>query len=972
MGAALTAEPKSKRKTTAELSSTTLGNNDSYFETVGPAIGAQVGWPAFLAAAVQRNVIGGSCGDPLEREAEDVTDQVMGAVLHHRRSAQEISAGLRIPGISPTKPTIRRKCACGASSSGECEECRNEREQLPTSVLHRHADRHNESRHGEVPAIVHEALAAPGQPLELATRAFFEPRFGRDLSDVRIHSGSKAAAATEAVHANAFALGNSIWFGAGKYTPNTHSGRELIAHELVHTSQQRSAAESRGPMPQRQNVALGRQNDPAESEADHIARSIMGSSPGEVSPLSADHSGAIRGAWYDDAWDAVSGAGSWVGGKLESAGGAVVDAAKWAGGKVVSAGKRVGKWAIGKAEHAWDCLMSMGHGVGNLLTGDVDSLTDLLGIPAPAGEDPSLVDTLIAVAKHPCLQMLPGYGLVVDAVDIIESVGKFLVGAWRLIQNPQPIIDGLREAIGKMIGAIPDFVGSVVDKALQSAGSKFKEHGLGVWRHLEPKLDYLAKNWWQVIKDTGWQLLWPWPSVSKEIGAMWDHMKAAADHIWNLEFSEGIDEVLAVGRSINSIAGSLYGWFFIASVLVGAILGGIFGVGAGAIPGALAGAAFAAEVGEALLAFTIGIESASLLKAAYNLVVQKETQEQKEKDYEQIASSGLTLGITGAMVILSEIAVKFAQGVLSRVAGLFRRAGATEVEEVAGTAGKTAGGEGIKAEVTTSDLPQLREQVHAPDGVHPPQDPSLSAKYDAEIEVGDHTYRRSNTDGTWCRFSEPICGIDIPEIKTEVDTALAPKPEELPPEIAAETPEPNSPEALTTDANVEPATPESPVKSAELKPGSPQHKAARWQEYQARTGGKGWKYERWSKVYDRNMVRAVRARAAEAAYHQKLGWGELSGNKPGPVVEGVERRFDISDIPSSKGVEVKTGKIYLTQEIAWEILRDKILVEQGWDIEWHFDTRPSNPLLAALQDAKIKVTIDTPATPVKALAVVVP
>jgi hypothetical protein len=34
---------------------------------------------------------------------------------------------------------------------------------------------------GEAPASVHEVLRSPGQPLDLATRAYFEPRFGREL-----------------------------------------------------------------------------------------------------------------------------------------------------------------------------------------------------------------------------------------------------------------------------------------------------------------------------------------------------------------------------------------------------------------------------------------------------------------------------------------------------------------------------------------------------------------------------------------------------------------------------------------------------------------------------------------------------------------------------------------------------------------------------------------------------------------------
>ncbi|MGB8886260.1 MAG: DUF4157 domain-containing protein [Candidatus Korobacteraceae bacterium] len=69
-------------------------------------------------------------------------------------------------------------------------------------------------------------------------RRFMETRFGRDFDDVRIHAGAEAAAASRAIGAQAFAVGNHVVFGAGQYRPHTSEGRELIAHELAHVVQQ--------------------------------------------------------------------------------------------------------------------------------------------------------------------------------------------------------------------------------------------------------------------------------------------------------------------------------------------------------------------------------------------------------------------------------------------------------------------------------------------------------------------------------------------------------------------------------------------------------------------------------------------------------------------------------------------------------------------------------------------------------------
>jgi hypothetical protein len=88
------------------------------------------------------------------------------------------------------------------------------------------------------PPIVNEVLASPGQPLNLATRAFFEPRFGYDFSRVRVHTDGQAAQSAGDMKARAYTVGQHVVFGAGKYAPGTNAGDSLIAHELVHTVQQ--------------------------------------------------------------------------------------------------------------------------------------------------------------------------------------------------------------------------------------------------------------------------------------------------------------------------------------------------------------------------------------------------------------------------------------------------------------------------------------------------------------------------------------------------------------------------------------------------------------------------------------------------------------------------------------------------------------------------------------------------------------
>ena len=91
---------------------------------------------------------------------------------------------------------------------------------------------------------VDEALHSSGQPLDAATRGFFEPRFGTDLGAVRVHTDFEADAAARAVQARAFTLGPNVVFGHGQYQPDSEAGRRLIGHELTHVMQQSNGGNS--------------------------------------------------------------------------------------------------------------------------------------------------------------------------------------------------------------------------------------------------------------------------------------------------------------------------------------------------------------------------------------------------------------------------------------------------------------------------------------------------------------------------------------------------------------------------------------------------------------------------------------------------------------------------------------------------------------------------------------------------------
>ena len=86
-----------------------------------------------------------------------------------------------------------------------------------------------------------QSLKSGGQPLSENDTAFFEPRFGRDFSQVRVHRDMRAVESARALGARAYTVAPKIVFGAGQYAPAMTEGRRLLAHELTHVIQQQGS-----------------------------------------------------------------------------------------------------------------------------------------------------------------------------------------------------------------------------------------------------------------------------------------------------------------------------------------------------------------------------------------------------------------------------------------------------------------------------------------------------------------------------------------------------------------------------------------------------------------------------------------------------------------------------------------------------------------------------------------------------------
>jgi hypothetical protein len=140
-----------------------------------------------------------------------------------------------------------------------------------------------------VAPMINRALESEGSPLNGPTRQMMEGRFGHDFSQVRVHTDARADASAQAVQARAYTVGHDIVFRAGEYNHASTDGQHLLAHELTHVVQQ---GESSGGV--QAQLEVSEPGDPAEVEAEAVAREVMAGEDVEVADASVQRQAMQR------------------------------------------------------------------------------------------------------------------------------------------------------------------------------------------------------------------------------------------------------------------------------------------------------------------------------------------------------------------------------------------------------------------------------------------------------------------------------------------------------------------------------------------------------------------------------------------------------------------------------------------------------------------------------------------------------
>ncbi|MDZ8085219.1 MAG: DUF4157 domain-containing protein [Nostoc sp. DedQUE12b] len=158
-------------------------------------------------------------GDIYEQEADSVANLVMQRMSVGREALPEEEDQLQMKSLAGSiTPLVQRQGKGRTAATSELE----------TSI---------------------QQARGNGQPLADDIKQPMEQAFGADFGGVKIHTDSRSDQLNQSVQARAFTTGQDIFFRQGEYSPGSHGGKELLAHELTHVVQQNGGAVQRKSIP---------------------------------------------------------------------------------------------------------------------------------------------------------------------------------------------------------------------------------------------------------------------------------------------------------------------------------------------------------------------------------------------------------------------------------------------------------------------------------------------------------------------------------------------------------------------------------------------------------------------------------------------------------------------------------------------------------------------------------------------------
>ena len=192
-------------------------------------------------------------GDTSEQEADRVADMVTSQVKRQQDEEEPETVQPKIFKLqrqsteNPEDEEIQTKALLRQRDDLEDEEIQPKASEVRRAEPEEEEELQAKGSSGEVKVAdqIENQISSSrglGRPLTDSTRKTFEPQFGSDFSEVKVHTDAEADNLSQQLGAEAFTTGQDIFFREGRYQPDSDDGKKLIAHELVHVLQQRAAA----------------------------------------------------------------------------------------------------------------------------------------------------------------------------------------------------------------------------------------------------------------------------------------------------------------------------------------------------------------------------------------------------------------------------------------------------------------------------------------------------------------------------------------------------------------------------------------------------------------------------------------------------------------------------------------------------------------------------------------------------------
>jgi hypothetical protein len=203
--------------------------------------------------AVQAKLVVNQPSDQHEAEADSAAERVVNGSSPTGTSASSNPASVQLKPIAQTlTPRIQRKEAPGQMGQLDIEgtedqmgivehegviQQKEEDQLMGNDVLAPEAGKDATPLGDQL-----QETKGQGNPLPSEVKTEMESGFGADFSQVKTHTGTKAADMNQSLKAKAFTNQGDIYFNEGNFDPNSKDGKQLLAHELTHTIQQGAAS----------------------------------------------------------------------------------------------------------------------------------------------------------------------------------------------------------------------------------------------------------------------------------------------------------------------------------------------------------------------------------------------------------------------------------------------------------------------------------------------------------------------------------------------------------------------------------------------------------------------------------------------------------------------------------------------------------------------------------------------------------